>query len=139
MFDKIKQFNRKYKRRGQALVFYAVLIPTLFAFAGVGLDLGWYYLTVSRMQNAADAAVMAGAWKMLEDEESMSDYSYVWLIDFVPNYILEDPDTHEAILSERDTTNGDAVAKAYVKHNLSPEDSDWDGDTIVDAYEKKIS
>lgn len=67
MFDKIKQFNRKYKRRGQALVFYAVLIPTLFAFAGVGLDLGWYYLTVYRMQNAADAAVLAGAWKMLDD------------------------------------------------------------------------
>ena len=86
------------------------------------------------MQNAA---VMAGAWKMLGDEETMSDYVSPQLIDFVPNYILEDPDTHEAILSERDTTNGDIVAKAYVKHNLSPEDSDWDGDTIVDAYDTK--
>jgi len=137
MFKNLKHFKFKFKRRGQALVLYALLIPTLLVFAGAGLDLGWYYLTVSRMQNAADAAVMAGAWKMLDDEESMSDYSHAWLIDFVPEYILEDPDTHEAIISTRDTTNGDAVAKAYVKHNLSPEDSDWDGNTIIDAYDKR--
>lgn len=73
MFKNLKHFKFKFKRRGQALVLYALLIPTLLVFAGAGLDLGWYYLTVSRMQNASDAAVMAGAWKMLDDEESMSD------------------------------------------------------------------
>lgn len=62
-----KHLKLSYKRRGQALVLYALLIPTLLVFAGAGLDLGWYYLTVSRMQNAADAAVMAGAWEMLGD------------------------------------------------------------------------
>lgn len=41
------------------------------------------------------------------------------------------------MISTRDTTNGDAVAKAYVKHNLSPEDATWDGNTIVDAYDIK--
>lgn len=122
---------KKIKSRGQVLVFYAVMIPTLLVFVGAGLDLGWYYLTVSRMQNAADAAVMAGAWKMLEDEEAMSDYVHPGLIDFVPNYILEDPE----MISTRDKTNGDTVAKAYVKHNLSPEDAEWDGDTIIDAYD----
>ena len=44
-FWKLNQL--KYRRRGQAMVLYALLIPTLFVFAGVGLDLGWYYLTVS--------------------------------------------------------------------------------------------
>ncbi|MBR0287537.1 MAG: pilus assembly protein [Selenomonadaceae bacterium] len=47
--------------RGQAMVFFALLIPLLFLFVGVGLDLGWYYLNVSRLQNAADAAALAGA------------------------------------------------------------------------------
>lgn len=83
MFKNFKQFKFKFKRRGQALVLYALLIPTLLAFAGAGLDLGWYYLTVSRMQNAADAAVMAGAWSMLEDDEAVSDYRDALLIDFV--------------------------------------------------------
>ena len=57
------------KRRGQVLVFYALLIPLLFLFAGVGMDLGWYYLNVSRLQNAADAAVLAGAYKLVEQDE----------------------------------------------------------------------
>ena len=118
------------------MVLYALLIPTLFVFAGVGLDLGWYYLMVSRMQNASDAAVMAGAWKFLEDEGTLSDYSDAWLIDFVPDYILKDPDTKEAVISPRSTATGDAVAKEYVKMNLSSEDETWKGNKIVDAYDK---
>ena len=109
MFTRLKQF--KWKQRGQVLAFYAVLIPTLFVFVGVGLDLGWYYLTVSRMQNAADAAVMAGAWKFLEDEGTLSDYSDARLIDFVPNYILKDPDTDEPVFSTRSKATGDAEAR----------------------------
>ncbi|MBR0290161.1 MAG: pilus assembly protein, partial [Selenomonadaceae bacterium] len=52
---------KHFKQRGQVLVLYALLIPLLFLFAGVGLDLGWYSLNVSRLQNAADAAALAGA------------------------------------------------------------------------------
>ena len=52
--------------RGQAMVFFALLIPLLFLFVGVGLDLGWYYLNVSRLQNAADAAAVAGARKIID-------------------------------------------------------------------------
>ena len=41
------------RSRGQAMVFVALLIPLLILFVGVGMDLGWYYLNVSRLQNAA--------------------------------------------------------------------------------------
>ena len=126
---------RKHLRRGQVLVFYALVIPLLFLMAGAGLDLGWYYLNVSRMQNAADAAVMAGAWKFLSDEGTLSDYSDALLIDFVPGYILKDPDTGEAIISDRSTTTGDDVAKDYVRKNLAPNGT-WNGNVIHDAYEK---
>ncbi len=67
-------FKKFFKQRGQAAVFYAFLIPTLFLCVGVGIDLGWYYLNVSRLQNAADAAVLAGAWKLVEDDKTMRDY-----------------------------------------------------------------
>ena len=119
------------------MALYALLIPLLIVFVGVGLDMGWYYLTVSRMQNASDAAVMAGAWKFLEDEGVLSDYSDALLIDFVPNYILKDPDTNEPIISNRDKKPGDAVAKAYVQKNLAVAGAKWTKDTIADAYDEK--
>ncbi|MBQ6006305.1 MAG: pilus assembly protein [Selenomonadaceae bacterium] len=48
------------------MVFFALLIPLLFLLVGVGLDLGWYYLNVSRLQNAADAAAVAGAREIID-------------------------------------------------------------------------
>ena len=59
-----KIFN---KQCGQAAILYALLVPILILVGGVGLDLGWYYLNVSRLQNAADAAVLAGGRTLLED------------------------------------------------------------------------
>ena len=67
---------RKIKQRGQALVLYALMIPLLILFVGVGIDLGWYYLNVSRLQNAADAAVLAGAWKLVEEDKTMGSKGY---------------------------------------------------------------
>ena len=63
-----KKFPSKNDSRqfGQTLVFFALLVPILFLFAGVTIDLGWYYLNVSRLQNAADAAVLAGAKELFE-------------------------------------------------------------------------
>lgn len=55
--------------RGQVLVFYALMMPIFLLCCGVAIDLGWYYLNVSRLQNAADAAVLAGAYKLVEQEE----------------------------------------------------------------------
>ena len=43
-------------------------MPIIILFVGVGMDLGWYYLNVSRLQNAADAAARAGAISIVEDE-----------------------------------------------------------------------
>lgn len=108
----------------------------MFLLGGVGLDLGWYYLKVSRMQNAADAAVMAGAWKFLEDEGTLSDYSDAKLIDFVPSHVLKDPVTKEPVLSQRSSATGDAAAKDYVKKNIAFSNATWNGDTIVDAYDE---
>ncbi|MBQ3726624.1 MAG: pilus assembly protein, partial [Selenomonadaceae bacterium] len=58
---------KRVTQRGQAMLLYALLIPLLFLFLGVALDLGWYYLNVSRLQNAADAAVVAGARAFADD------------------------------------------------------------------------
>ena len=105
---------------------------------GVGLDLGWYYLNVSRLQNAADAACLAGVQKFLSggDESLYSDYKDSALIDSVPSHILKDPITGEAHIANRDTSDGDTAAKSYVKKNISLDSATWNGDKIADAYTK---
>ena len=53
-----------FAQRGQMLVFYALMIPVMLLFVGLALDIGWYYLNVSRLQNAADAAALWRAQKL---------------------------------------------------------------------------
>ena len=76
------------KQRGQVLVLYALLIPLLFLFAGVGLDLGWYYLNVSRLQNAADAAALAGA-KVIVDASNNIYFTNGLTTNSLPGDILD--------------------------------------------------
>ena len=64
----------KFKQRGQVLVFYALIIPLLLLLVGAGLDLGWYYLNVSRLQNAADAAALAGARALVAEDRDFNNY-----------------------------------------------------------------
>lgn len=70
---------KKFNQRGQVLVFYALMVPLLFLFIGAVADLGWYYLNKSRLQNAADAAVLAGAQAIVTDEGDFENYFVVSL------------------------------------------------------------
>ena len=59
----MKRLVRKmYKNEdGQALVLVALLMVVLLGFAALDIDGGMMHLTKSQMQNAADAAALAGA------------------------------------------------------------------------------
>ena len=46
---------------GQVLVIVALLMVVLVGFAALLIDVGAMYLTKTNMQNAADAAALAGA------------------------------------------------------------------------------
>ncbi|MBR0261184.1 MAG: Tad domain-containing protein [Selenomonadaceae bacterium] len=104
-----------FQERGQAMVLFVLFIPLLFIFAGIGIDLGWYYLNVSRLQNAADAAAVAGAYEMIKDEASFKDYDII-LVDNKFS-IYPEPDANI------DTTPGDIVAADYARKNLSSDDA----------------
>ncbi|MBR4642505.1 MAG: pilus assembly protein [Selenomonadaceae bacterium] len=108
---------KRFKRRGQVLVFYALMIPLLFLFAGVGIDLGWYYLNVSRLQNAADAAVIAGAYKLVEQDE-FSNY-FVKVLTQPPSDIMEyDKVKFNNEVKKLNMADGEAEAKRYSGKNL---------------------
>ena len=81
-------------QRGQVLALYGLLIPFLLLFVGVGLDLGWYYLNVSRLQNAADAAALAGAQALIKKNAVFDNY---YLVQLASNQLPADFDTYSKV------------------------------------------
>lgn len=61
--------------RGAYMVFFAVLIPILFACAGLAVDLGNGFARHARLQKAADAAVLAAAY--VYDKDDVTDLKTV--------------------------------------------------------------
>ncbi len=119
------------RQRRQVMVLYALLITLMFLFVGVGLDLGWYYLNVSRLQNAADAAALAGAQTLVKTE----DFNNYLVISLAPNKVPEDFDDYKDAFSNignngdlrnyhkiddiKDTLKeGRAVVEQYTRENL---------------------
>ena len=118
------------RQSGQTLIFFALLIPLLFLFTGVVIDLGWYYLNVSRLQNAADAAVLAGAKSLLEElKNNNSKYK-----SYKVTLVYQHPDdnnlytvsslTKNSTKSSSDITTeiksiADEIAFKYAQKNLS--------------------
>ena len=63
-------FNHKLHRceRGVVMVFFAILLPLLFGFMGLSLDAGLAYVEKGQAQDIANAAALAGA-AHLSDED----------------------------------------------------------------------
>lgn len=55
------------KDRGAVLAWVAILLFCFIAFTGFAIDYGYIYFTGQRLQNAADAAALAGAHQIHED------------------------------------------------------------------------
>ena len=103
--------------RGQVLVFYALMIPIFLLTCGVMLDLGWYYLNVSRLQNAADAAVLAGAKKLVE-QDKFSNY-FVKVLRNPPNDIAKyEKVRFNTEIAQLNMADGEEAAKRYSGKNL---------------------
>ena len=109
---------KELKQRGQALVLYAFALPTLLAFVGVAMDFGWWFFNQSRLQNAADAAVLAGA---SEIADSCTEPNAEIKVEFVNM-----PDTSLQYQRLIPTFDGDSkkvteTAKYYADKNFSYE------------------
>lgn len=125
----LKKFLKSLQnQKGQSLALYALLVPLLFTAGGTAVDLGWYYMNVSRLQNMADTAVKAGAEVLVNPLKNgeLTDYTYGYLLPKIPN-------TAALTKSDRTTAKGDAEAKKYIVKNL-PVTAEWKGNKINDDY-----
>ena len=114
------------------MVLYGLLVPLFILFIGASLDLGWYYLNVSRLQNAADAAVVAGAHALVDDINAKNSAAK---ISVTYNYDGKIVDKYSAdYLSDADTSVGDKAAANYALKNLSADDAAWTKAQDVKAY-----
>ena len=67
--------SRIKNERGAYMVFFAILIPILFGYAGLAVDLGNGFARHARLQKAADAAVLAAAY--VYDKDDVTDLKTV--------------------------------------------------------------
>ncbi len=80
--------NKAHNDKGFALVYLALIIVALMALVGLAVDIGYMYVTKSQLQNASDAAALAGAAKM----------KYVGTGTGNPNDLIQSAARSEAIL-----------------------------------------
>lgn len=64
----------KCRQKGQILVFTAVLLPLLIAACGFTVDFGNMYMHKSKLQNAADAAAIAGGYAFRDNKENIDSH-----------------------------------------------------------------
>ena len=128
----LKHFS---KQRGQVMVLYALLTPLLIAFVGVGLDLGWYYLNVSRLQNAADAAALAGAQGLIKSNNAFDNY---YIVALTGNQLPEDFDKYEKVYEN--TFDKATIAKGTLNNYKTASEVKGtllDGRALVEEYARK--
>ena len=75
------------------------------------MDLGWYFLNVSRLQNAADAAALAGAQDLVARNDTFNGYRIVLVDKKFAGYPEPDEDIS--------TADSDKEAANYARKNLS--------------------
>lgn len=63
-------------QKGQIIVFTAVLLPLLIAATGFTVDFGNMYMHKARLQNAADAAAIAGGHSFVQNNDTLSNHPH---------------------------------------------------------------
>lgn len=58
---KLTNRSKKINNRGIAIIYIALLLVALIAFVGLAIDISYMYVAKTQLQNAADAAALAGA------------------------------------------------------------------------------
>gem|GEM_PF-2380669 len=104
----LKKIFKSLKQKGQSLVLYALLVPLMFTVGGAAVDLGWVYMNFSTLQNAADAAAVAGAKEFLSENEINPT--------LVSNYPADEVENVGSEVAKKNSA--DKNADNYLKLNL---------------------
>lgn len=109
-------------QKGAFLVLIAVLIPVFLLLGSLALDLGVTWMHHSRLQNAADAAVLAGAYTYTSDTDRTNVKSHVrnqieaYLNSnlYPESYLPLNEDSIQYRFLNGDSSSGDLLISLYV-------------------------
>lgn len=128
------KFKKKIQR-GQAMVLWALLTPIFILFLGVGMDLGWYYLNVSRLQNAADAAALAGAQALVKSDATFQNY---YIVALASNQLPSDFANYEKVYEKTFEGKNTGVLKNYKENDDEKlKETLRDGRVLAEEYARK--
>ena len=86
-----ERMNRQNNRqKGVMLVFTAIMLPIIFILCGLVYDLGVMYVQKSKLQHAADAAVLAGGYTYVADWDDLDKRTQV--LNTMKKYLNSDID-----------------------------------------------
>lgn len=111
------------RQRGAVILLYVMLLPVLLGFTALAVDISRVQLAKQEMQNAADAAALAGA-AMLNTTGGETPYNWSAATQTATGFIGKNP------VSGRTLTSGDVVA-GYIRPNdplvtvHSPSETGW--------------
>ena len=110
-----------YKQKGQILIFTALLLPLLIAACGFTVDFGNMYIHKSKLQNAADAAAIAGACAYRDFGDAPGLYGHDNADDYAIFSLHENLGSLkniEPILQAREDQNGTAYYRVRLEKEI---------------------
>lgn len=125
--DSVIQLNRLRNRKGSVLVLVALLMLVLCSFLALTVDLGYMFVAKGQLQNAADAAALAGATALKTTGSGPAD----------PNDLVQLPARNLARnYAPNNKAAGDPVEIASDNSNTLSSNNDitvghWDGTSYI--------
>ncbi|MHC4798536.1 MAG: pilus assembly protein TadG-related protein, partial [Planctomycetota bacterium] len=103
------------KRRGIAYIWFIIMGMTLIAFVGLAIEVSYVLLTANQLQNAVDAASLAGASKVQIDEVAAREKATTIAEANTAAKQSVELDPNDIILGyfDRDTSLFDPLASSY--------------------------
>ena len=101
-----------FNQRGQIFLAFALLLPILLIIVGLVIDFGRWYSHKARLQNSADAAVLAGADRIASVAAADKEDPQISV-----NLVSEVPESYSNDDTATESTNGDVIALEYANKN----------------------
>ena len=107
----------------------------IFLCVGAAADLGWYYLNVSRLQNAADAAILAGSHGLVAKGNAFENY---YVVSLANNSLPADFDDYKDVFKNTfDSTTIKTGKLGNYKSDEELTDTLKDGRDLAEQYARK--
>ena len=124
----------RHGQRGSAAILFVLCLPVLLGFAALAMDVGMLHLTKVEMQNAADAAALAGAQDLPNASNAISSSK-----DFAELNGAEKSNTTATTPYDGDSTKVEVVCTKNVEYSFARVLGFTDADVSARAVAQKIS